>query len=65
VTKKTLFELTLGLDIETRLRDTEARLKNTEQRLKRALEVLRYVADVYRSPMAKEALKELTAKESR
>lgn len=34
-------------------------LSDKEARLKRALEVLRYVAEVYRSPAVQEALKEL------
>ena len=36
---------------------------DTEARLFRALEVLRYVADTYKSPLVKEAIKELTAEE--
>jgi len=37
--------------------------EDTEARLLRALEVLRYVADTYKSPLVKEAIKELTAEE--
>jgi len=36
---------------------------DTEARLFRALEVLKYVADVYQSPLVKEAIKEITAEE--
>jgi hypothetical protein len=40
-----------------------AEKEDTEARLKRAIQVLHYVAEVYRSPLVREALKELTAEE--
>jgi len=39
------------------------KLSDPEARLTKALEVLRYVADVYRSPLVREAIKTLTAEE--